>query len=128
NRDADPVLAQPVPNASGAVGFVAHNPRRTDPWAASASTFGRVPPHALLKRPALVLLARLKDKAHRLAGSFGADIQLGREAALLPPELFGLRVLFFAPATCWWARTMVLSTKWMFQSNIPYIRATICYG
>jgi hypothetical protein len=71
-------------------------------------------------------LARGQDKSDELAVALGPQVDFGAETALTAAECFDLWGPFFAPAACWWARMIVLSTKWIVQSSWPAASACCC--
>jgi hypothetical protein len=59
----------------------------------------------------VVSLARRQMKGGRIAQGIDSGVDLGAQPPSAEPDrLFGLTVFFRAPALCWWARTMVLSS------------------
>jgi hypothetical protein len=58
--------------------------------------------------------------------ALGPQVDLDAEAALTAASRFNLRVPFFAPAACRWARMSVLSPKGIIQSNWPAASACCC--
>jgi hypothetical protein len=98
-----------MPDLFAAIALVAHDSPRPQPGAtAVAPRYGAVF-HQGLKDGGLVLLARRQEQRHKLAVPFRTEMDFGTEAALAPAERFGVCSPFFAPAACWWARTMVPS-------------------
>jgi hypothetical protein len=106
--------------------LVAHEPPRTP--------FGA--PHALAldgpllqqgrKDDGLMPLPRAQEKGDGLAVPLGPQVDFGAEAALTAASRCRLRVPFLAPAACWWARMIVLSTQWIVHSNWPAPSACCC--
>jgi hypothetical protein len=74
-----------------------------------------------LNRALLLALARRQPDGDRLASPFGAQGELGGEAALAAPERLLLLPPFTrrAPAACWCAPTTVASTSCCDQSSLP---------
>jgi hypothetical protein len=56
--------------------------------------------------------ARRERHRHRQVQSIGSQVDLGREATTRTAKIFARTPPFFAPAVCWWARTIVLSIIW----------------
>jgi hypothetical protein len=58
--------------------------------------------------PSVALPGR-EMKARWIAQGIGGGVDLGRQPTLAAPDRLLLAIPPFAPALCWWARTMVLS-------------------
>ncbi len=115
NGDPDAVPAQVGPNGSRAIAFVTPDAVRTLPGTSRSFSADRSSGHHLLEHLRLVVLAGGEHKGHRLTAALGAEVDFGTKTALTTPESFSGWVPFLAPAACWWARMIVLSTKWISQ-------------
>src|SRR5262245_31394805 len=121
--DAPSAAVRPIPSAG--VPFVADHPVGPQARAAPAGPSHRALLQQLLEDGGFVLLARGQHQGQQLAAALGAEMDLGREAALGAAERFGRGVPPFAPAACWCARTTVPSTKWTVQSTCPAASAWV---
>src|SRR6476659_4643025 len=57
----------------------------------------------------VVCLAAGQEEVDRVAQRVDQGVDLGAQSAALAPDCVVLTSFFWAPALCWWARTMVLS-------------------
>jgi hypothetical protein len=108
--NAHPVASRILADVLAAVGLVADDAPGSQPRPPRTGSFDGTLSHELFESRRFVPLTRGQDECHQLAVAFGSDVDLGAEAALTAAERFRRRVPFFAPAACWCARTMVLST------------------
>jgi hypothetical protein len=97
----------PRPNAQAALGATAAGP------------LDRPACHQGFKSHGLMPLPRRQPQGHEVSPAFGAEVDFGAAPSLAAAERFGVRAPFFAPAACWWARTIVPSTTWRSQSSWP---------
>ena len=110
DRNADAPPPQVRPDLPAAVALGADDPLGAQPGTAPAWAFHRALFHELLKGGRCMTLAGRQPEGDGLAGARAADMDLGAEPALAPPEGFRRWVPFFAPAACWWARMTVAAT------------------
>ena len=117
--DGDPDAMSPhvLSDPTAAIGLVAHEALRPVFRPAGAAALHSALGHELGKEDRFMPLARRQQQRQELAGAVGTEVDFGAEATSAPPERLGLGIPFFAPAACWWARTMVLSTKCTSQSS-----------
>lgn len=54
-------------------------------------------------------LARGEEEGKRIAQGIDQGMDFGAQSAFAAPDRLVFTVFFWAPALCWWARTMVLS-------------------
>ena len=54
-------------------------------------------------------LPRAQDNRQGIAQSVGQNVDFGAQTAFAFPDRLVFPGFFWAPALCWWARTMVLS-------------------
>jgi hypothetical protein len=116
---ADPVLPQVLAIRPTAVTLIADQPART-----SFGPSGSWPLHRALlqqghQQRSLMPLSRRQEPREGLAVALGPQMDFGAEATLAAAQGFCFWAPFFAPAACWWARMIVLSTKWSIQSSRP---------
>jgi hypothetical protein len=116
------VLVGIVLNPVAAVAFVAHHPLGTAFGSPAPCPLG----HQLGQPGGLMPVAWRQGERPELAMAFGPDVAFGTEAAWTAAKGFGVRSPFFAPAACWWARTMVPSPEWTAQTSCPL--ASACGG
>lgn len=119
DRVADALLAEIAAKAGTAVAFITHQSSRSDSRPASTRTSDTT---TLQQRPddtLLMPMTRREDKRHQLAATFGLDMELRAQSSATSTNSFILGSAFFAPAACWWARTVVPSTKCTSQSMAP---------
>jgi hypothetical protein len=76
----------------------------------------------------VIAFAARQDEADGIAKRIGGGMNLGAQAAFWPSQrvsfkpVFGLIAFFGAPALCWWARTIVLSTR-MYSKSASSLNA-----
>lgn len=122
---ADPPLAQPAARRAAAVPLVAGHPIRAQLGPTAPRALDRA---AVQQRRQCVLFVALpggQDAGDRLAAPLGAEVDFGGEAAAGAAEGL-LPAPFLAPAACWWARTVVPSTKCRLQSRSPAASPSAC--
>lgn len=66
----------------------------------------------------VVALAACQEDANRQAERVGGDMDLGAQPAFGAAERVSFSPFLGAPALCWWARTIVLSTSTYSQSGV----------
>src|SRR5215475_13737123 len=118
NRVADAAPATVGPRRSPGVALVADHALGSQPRPAPAGALDRPLRQQRGESGRLVALPRREHQRHRLATPLDPQVDLRRETALAPTERLRLGPPF-APAACWWARTIVLSTKCTSQSSWP---------
>ena len=123
DRVTNTLPPQVTAKAWATVALVTDQSARTQPGtprAASANgpLFQQLPDDALL-----VPVTRRQDERHQLATAFSPNMNLGAHSSTTSTQSFSFGAAFFAPAACWWARTVVPSTKWTSQSTVPWSSA-----
>jgi hypothetical protein len=106
-----------LPNLAAARGLVAHEVIRPVFRPSWAAVLHGALGHELGREDRFMPVARRQQPCQELASAFGTEVDFRAKASWAPPERLGLGIPFFAPAACWWARTMVLSTKCTSQSS-----------
>src|SRR5215211_113955 len=114
---ADVASAQITAGAVPRVRLVADDPRRPGAGAAPRTADRAGLQQQGQHRP-LVAVAGRQAEDERLATPLAAEVDLRRKPALTAPERL-ITAPFLAPAACWWARTMVESSRCTDQSRSP---------
>ncbi|MGB4108739.1 MAG: hypothetical protein WBL38_02715 [Desulfomonilia bacterium] len=87
------------------------------PWPPTVEPFDSSMFHKVKKRRRVMSFAGSEAQRYRLAFSFRPKVDLGRESTSTTAKSLCSLPPFFAPAACWWALTIVVSTKWIVQST-----------
>jgi hypothetical protein len=107
---------QVLPKAMTTVPFVPYKSVGTESRATWPSASHRPLFNQLSDQPLLMPMARRQDESHQFAVALGPNMNLGAQSSPTSTNSFSFGVAFFAPAACWWARTVVPSTKCTVQS------------
>jgi hypothetical protein len=126
HSDPDAMLAGIAPNPPATVALVPNDAVRAALGTAWPPPLDGTALQELLEDHRLMALPRCEDDSQQLAAPFGAQVDCGTETAPAPAEGFGLWVPFFAPAACWWARSIVPSLEGMSQFSWPAASACAC--
>lgn len=96
------------------------------PWPPTVEPFDSSMFHKVKKRRRVMSFAGSEAQRYRLAFSFRPKVDLGRESTSTTAKSLCSLPPFFAPAACWWALTIVVSTKWIVQSTWPSESDSAC--
>ena len=113
----DAMLCQIIPDPLGAETLVSHEAIGTYPWPPAVEPPDRPVFHKVKELGRVMSLAWSEGECYRLAFSFCPEVDLGREPTSTTAKSLSMLPPFFAPAACWWALIIVVSTKWIVQST-----------
>ena len=113
----DAMLRQIIPDPLGAEALVSHETIGTYPWPPTVGPLDHSVLHEVKELGRVMGLAGSHSECYRLAFSFRPEVDLGREPTSTTAKSLCSLPPFFAPAACWWALTIVVSTKWIVQST-----------
>ncbi len=119
SRDSymDAMLYQIISDPLGAVAFISNEALGAIPWPPTVEPPDRSVLHEVKELGRVMGLAGSKGERYRLAFPFCPEVDLGREPTSTTAKSLCSLPPFFAPAACWWALTIVVSTKWIVQST-----------
>ena len=106
--DADAATSQEGADFAATVTLVPHHPHGPNTRTTTLRALDSTLFHQMSENDGLVPLPSGDKEEERLTAAFGAQVKLRAEPTSAAPKR--LQLPFFAPAACWWARTILPST------------------